>query len=349
MKIHNASTLGFATRSAASAEPSQTTNPAAPAFSATDVQWVTLRRADELVQVRAIGARSDGSFLGEVFGLDAETPLESDGIRMGDQIAFQPEHVFAFERTRRTSSAEGREDAAEERLRQADRLKAQFIATLSQQGPSPFAPILSTIHFLQAKAPHDLKFAVDLLERQAGQIKRLVNDLLDLSRIQNGTLQVKRRRVDLAWVLHSAIEDVRPLFDEKRQHFTDRYPQQRIELEADSARLAEAVANLLSNASKYTPVEGHIELSIERHPEELLIKVSDSGVGIPESLRDRIFEPFVQGDAGNERREGLGIGLALVKSIVQLHGGRIELKSEGPGKGSEFVVRLPTGKPAAPQ
>jgi signal transduction histidine kinase len=349
MKIHNASTLGFATRSASSAEPSQTTDPASPAFAASDVQWVTLKRGDGLVLVRAIGARPEGSFVGEVFGLDAETPLETDGIRLGDQIAFKADHVFAFERAGTTISAEVHEHAAEERLRQADHLKAQFIATLSQQGPNPFAPILSTIRFLQAKAPQDLKFAVDLLERQAGQIKRLVNDLLDLSRIQNGTLQVKRRRVDLAWVLHSAIEDARPLFDEKRQHFTDNYPQQRIEVEADSVRLAEAVANLLSNASKYTPAGGHIELSIERHPEELLIKVADSGIGIPESLRDRIFEPFVQGDTGSETRAGLGIGLALVKSIVQLHGGRIEVKSEGPGKGSEFVVRLPTGKSVALQ
>jgi signal transduction histidine kinase len=344
MKIHNASTLGFATSSAASAEPSQTT---IQTFSATDAQWVTLKRGDELVLVRAIGARSDGSFLGEVFGLDAEAPLETNGIRYGDQIAFQAEHVFACERAGTAASTQVRDGPAEERLRQADHLKAQFIANLSHQGRNPFAPILSTISFLQAKAPQDLKFAVDLLERQAGQIKRLVNDLLDLSRIQNGTLQVKRRRVDLAWVLHSAIEEVRPLFDEKRQHFTDNYPQQRIELEADSARLAEAVANLLTNASKYTPAGGRIQLSIEPQPEELLIKVTDTGIGIPQSLQDHIFEPFVQGETGSEAREGLGIGLALVKSIVQLHGGRIEIRSEGPGKGSEFLVRLPTGKSAA--
>jgi len=346
MQIHNASTLGFATCSPASAEPSQTT---IPRFSASDAQWVTLKRGDELVLVRAVGARSDGSFLGEVFGLDAEAPLETDGIRYGDQIAFQAEHVFAYERAGTPARTQARDDPAEERLRQADHLKAQFIATLSHEGRNPFAPILSTIRFLQAKAPQDLKFAVDLLERQAGQIKRLVNDLLDLSRIQNGTLQVKRRRVDLAWVLHSAIEEVRPLFDEKRQHFTDNYPQQRIELEADSARLSEAVANLLTNASRYTPAGGRIQLSVEPQPEELLIKVTDTGIGIPESLQDHIFEPFVQGEAGSEAREGLGIGLALVKSVVQLHGGRIEIRSEGPGKGSEFLVRLPTGKTAAPR
>jgi two-component system CheB/CheR fusion protein len=301
-----------------------------------------------LVLVRAIGAQPDGSFIGEVFGLDPQTPLDRDGIRLGDQVAFERAHVFACEPgTERHPSSVTQQKPLEETLRHADHLKEEFIATLSHDGRNPLAPIASTVRFLQAKVPQDLKFAVDLLERQTNQVQRVVNALLDLARAQSGTLRVTRRRVDLAWVLHSAIEDTRHLFDVKRQQFADAYPQQRIELEADSDRLAQVVANLLNNASKYTPAGGRIELVVERRAEELLIRVTDSGIGIPKRLYAAIFEPFVQGKVDNEGLEGLGIGLALAKRIVELHDGHIEVSSGGPGKGSEFLVRLPHVKPIA--
>jgi signal transduction histidine kinase len=337
MRIHNAAALGFAVC------PTHVdgTPVAAPVFSERGSQWATLRMGNELVLVRAIGSRSDGTFIGEVFGLDGEAPKLANGIQAGDQIAFRADHVFAFE-----SSAPAALTAStdEQVVRQSDHLKEQFIATLAQDGRNPFAPLSSTIRFLQTKAPPDLRFAVDLLERQAGQMKRLLKDLLDLAKIQNSALQIKRRRVDLAWVLHSAIEEVRFRFDEKNQHFTDDYPPQRVELEADSARLTDVIANLLDNASKYTPYGGRIQLSVGRDAQNIVITVADSGIGIPDSARARIFEPFVQGTMGNEPSEGLGIGLALVRSIVELHEGTIEVRSAGPGKGSEFEVRLPSSR-----
>ena len=348
MRIHNAASLGFSSR--ATRDGGSTHDPAiqiTPEQLAGAV-WATLKRGDELVLVRAIGAQADGSFIGEVFGLDPDVRVARDGLRLGDQLSFVLAHVFACESaTEEAPRAPTRSKGDEDMLRQSDRLKEQLLATLTHEARNPLAPITSTIRFLQAKSPQDLKFAVDLLERQANQIKRLVNDLLDLSRVQNGTLQVRKRRVDLAWVLHAAIEDVRHLFEEKRQHFADSYPQQRIELEADSARLAEVVGNLLVNASKYTPSGGHIELIVEREAHAVFIRVKDSGIGIPEGLRHRMFEPFVQGDGGAETAAGLGIGLALVKSIVALHGGTIDVKSEGPGLGSEFTIRLPNSTASA--
>ena len=337
MRIHNAAALGFAV-----CAPHADGIPlAGPGFSERNAQWATLRMGNELVLVRAIGSRSDGTFIGEVFGLDGEAPKLANGIQAGDQIAFRAAHVFAFE-SNAPAALPASDD--EQLLRQSDHLKEQFIATLAQDGHKPFGPVSSTIRFLQAKAPPDLRFAVELLERQAGQMKRLLEDLLDLAKIQNGALHIKRRRVDLAWVLHSAIEEVRFRFDEKNQHFTDDYPAQRLELEADSARLTGVIANLLDNASKYTPHGGRIELSVARDAQNIVITVADSGIGIPDSARARIFEPFVQGTLGQEPGESLGIGLALVKSIVGLHEGTIEVRSAGPGKGSEFEIRLPSSR-----
>jgi signal transduction histidine kinase len=336
MKLHSATALGFSICSVDddSSEAAGLTAdvPLQSALSA------TLKLRDQLISVRAIGARADGSFIGEIFANDTDACEWGNGIRSGDQVAFSRTHVFSVQMG--TDAAERTRVPTDEQLRSADRTKEQFIATLSQTAPNPLAPLTSTIRFLQTKAPPDLKFAVDLLERQTSHVKRLMNDLLDLSRMQSGTLQIKKRRVDLAWVLHSAIEEARHLFDDKRQHFADRYPQQRIELEADSVRLAEAVSNLLSNASKYTPPDGRIELSVERTAEAISITVIDSGIGIPQSLQEQMFEPFVQGAIGNEGHEGLGIGLALTKTIVELHGGRIEVRSDGPGKGSQFEIRL---------
>ena len=316
-------------------------SPSHESFPWREAQWATLKRGDELVLVRAIGAQPDGSFIGEVFGLDAESPLESGGIRLGDQVAFQAAHVFAYEPNERGANAKQPLMSAEEALRHSGRLKDEFISTLSQEMRNPIAPMSSTIRFLQAKAPADLQFALQLLERQTEHVKCIVNGLLDLARIQSGTLRVRRRVVDLAWVLHSAIEDARHVFEQKRQHFSDTYPAHKVELLADSARLAEAVSGLLINASEYTPVGGRVELAVERQPDEVWIKVVDSGIGVPEVLRDRIFEPFVQGHGAEDVGRGLGIGLALAKSIVALHDGAIEVKCEGPGRGSEFLVRLP--------
>jgi CheY-like chemotaxis protein/two-component sensor histidine kinase len=174
---------------------------------------------------------------------------------------------------------------------------------------------------------------------------RLIDDLLDLSRVSRGKIELRRERVELATVLHNAIETSRPLIEAAGHELTVTLPPARVWLEADPTRLAQVVANLLNNAAKYTKEGGHIWLTAEQAGGEAVIRVRDTGVGIPAEMLPRIFEMFAQVGTSLERSQGgLGIGLTLVKSLVEMHQGTVEARSEGPGKGSEFVVRLPVAE-----
>jgi CheY-like chemotaxis protein/two-component sensor histidine kinase len=187
-----------------------------------------------------------------------------------------------------------------------------------------------------------------MMERQLTQMVRLVDDLLDVSRITRGKIELRKERVELAAVVASAVETSRPLIEAAGHELTVTLPPEPIPLDADLTRLAQVFANLLNNAAKYTGQGGHIWLTAERHGGEVLVKVRDTGLGIPADMLSKIFEMFAQVDRSLERSQGgLGIGLTLVKRLVEMHGGSVEARSDGPGMGSEFTVRLPVAMASA--
>jgi CheY-like chemotaxis protein len=184
--------------------------------------------------------------------------------------------------------------------------------------------------------------ALDMMDRQLQLMARLIDDLLDLSRIRGGKIVLHKVPLDLAAVVQQAVETSRPVMAQGGHDFRLILPGQPLRVEADLTRLAQAFANLLNNAAKYTPAGGRIALSVERREGEASIRVCDNGIGIPAVMLGRVFDLFTQVDRSLEKsRGGLGIGLALVKRLVELHGGSVEAHSEGIGRGSEFVVRLP--------
>jgi len=181
-----------------------------------------------------------------------------------------------------------------------------------------------------------------MLERQVGQIIRLVDDLLDVSRISRGKIALRRERIELSRIIDQAVEASRALYQSMHQQLTVTLPSEPVYLNADPTRLAQVVGNLLNNACKFTDVGGRISLAVEREGAQVAIRVSDSGIGIAAEHLAGIFEMFTQVESSLERsRSGLGIGLTLVKTLVEMHGGTVEAHSDGPGRGSEFVVRLP--------
>ena len=236
---------------------------------------------------------------------------------------------------------------AEEALRIADQRKDAFIATLAHELRNPLAPIRNAIEIirLQGSASPELSTARDIIDRQARHLTRLVDDLLEVSRITRGKLQLRMERVALAMPLNDAIEAVQPLVDSLTHSLTVSLPSESLYLMGDPTRITQVILNLLNNAAKFTPRGGHIWLGAERLGNEVRIYVRDTGIGIPAEDLSRIFEMFSQVTPPIERAaEGLGIGLALVRGLVELHGGSIQARSTGPGKGSEFVVHLPLAR-----
>lgn len=233
---------------------------------------------------------------------------------------------------------------AEEKLREADRRKDEFLATLAHELRNPLAPIRTGLELLKTLKdnPAELEDIRSTMERQTDQLIRLVNDLLDISRITQGKFEIRKRRVNLADVLQSALEASLPFVEEAGHTLTANLPDQPIHLDADSHRLTQVFSNLLSNAAKYTPEGGRIWLSVACQKDEVLVSVKDNGVGIPAEKQESIFEMFAQIEHPIEKLyTGLGIGLTLAKSLVDMHEGTIEVSSDGPSQGSEFRVRLP--------
>jgi CheY-like chemotaxis protein/two-component sensor histidine kinase len=193
--------------------------------------------------------------------------------------------------------------------------------------------------------------ALEIIDRQVAQLARLIEDLLDLSRIDRGKIELKKRRVGLEEVVRLAVETSRPAIAAAGHALSVSMPAEPVELEADPTRVAQVLANLLNNAAKYTDPGGQIQLIAEREGSEVVLRVRDTGIGIPPEMLAGIFEPFHQVRGPRDRSQGgLGLGLTLVQSLVQLHGGSIRASSEGPGRGSEFTVRLPVAwaRPGAP-
>lgn len=229
-------------------------------------------------------------------------------------------------------------------LREADRRKDEFLAMLAHELRNPLAPIRNALQVCKmAQADRPLQEqAREMMERQVEHLVRLVDDLLDVSRVMRGKIELKREAVALATVVRRSIETAQPVLDDHGHELTVSLPSEPIELFADPVRLAQVLTNLLTNAAKFTPKPDRIYLIIERRNAEIEMRVRDPGIGVPADHRERIFDLFAQVDHGIGRsRGGLGIGLTLVKSLVEMHGGTVQVHSEGTGRGSEFVVRLP--------
>lgn len=236
-------------------------------------------------------------------------------------------------------------------LSENDRRKNEFLATLAHELRNPLAPMSNMLEVLKRADGNVeiLKLAHETLERQLGQMVRLVDDLLDLNRITHDRLELRRNEVELSSVIQQGVEVARPLIDSVGHQLTVDLPAEPIYLNADRARLAQVFGNLLNNSCKYTRPQGTISLSAKRMDGEVVVTVRDNGAGIPPDKLDSIFDMFMQVDSTSDRSQGgLGIGLTLVKRLVEMHDGSIEAKSAGEGLGSEFVVRLPVlRKPAS--
>ena len=238
---------------------------------------------------------------------------------------------------------------SEDRLLDADRRKDEFLATLAHELRNPLAPIRNAVALLRADEPERSKlgWCREVIERQVGHMARLLDDLLDVSRISRGTLRLRLQGVELSEVVRHAAEASHPLMEAGRHNLTITLPPEPIMLEADATRLAQVFANLLNNAARYSETGSTIDVTAERRGSQAVVQVRDNGIGISGEMLPRIFEPFLQIDRSLERSQGgLGIGLALVKQVVEIHGGQVEVHSGGIGQGSVFTVRLPL--PATP-
>ena len=263
--------------------------------------------------------------------------------------------------TARTAELEAsmvRQMALTDQLREADRRKDEFLALLAHELRNPLAPVVNAVNIMRLKETGDLdlQWCREVIERQAGQLTRLVDDLLDVSRITLGKIKLRPEQVDLANVIAGALELSRPLMEAHRHQLTTVLPDTPVVLQGDLARLTQVVANLLTNAAKYQNDGGRVDLVVEQQGQEAVITVRDPGIGIPAHMLTEVFELFSQGERTLDRAQGgLGIGLSLVKTVVEMHGGSVSAHSEGMDRGSEFVIRLPCvvpeparARPAAP-
>ncbi|WP_200375907.1 ATP-binding protein [Thiocystis violacea] len=234
-------------------------------------------------------------------------------------------------------------EASKAALEAASRHKDEFLATLAHELRNPLAPLRTGLEILRLTPddPHMSARALSLMERQLGQLVHLVDDLLDLSRISQGRIQLQRRRVPLADSLYQAVETTRTLIDAHGHRLDVSIPDEPLLVEADPVRLTQIFANLLSNAAKYTEDGGHLQISVAPEDKEAVVRVTDNGLGIAPDLLPRVFDLFVLDHAGSSAQDGLGIGLHLVQRLVAMHGGQVEAQSAGRGQGSAFIVRLP--------
>jgi signal transduction histidine kinase len=229
-------------------------------------------------------------------------------------------------------------------LKEADRHKDEFLAMLAHELRNPLAPIHNAVQLMRRKPLNDpqLAWSRDVIERQLGHLTRLVDDLLDVSRITRGKINLTKEVLHLGALIGRAVETVQPLIEERGHALSLDVPDQELSVLGDPTRLTQALANVLGNAAKYTDRGGHILISLSRKGAEAEVRIRDNGIGIPAEQLPMIFNLFTQLDRSSGRAQsGLGIGLALVRRLVEMHGGSVIAHSEGPGHGSEFVIRLP--------
>jgi CheY-like chemotaxis protein/two-component sensor histidine kinase len=236
-------------------------------------------------------------------------------------------------------------------LKEADRRKDEFLAMLAHELRNPLAPILNSVEVLRLLAPPDpqVRQARDVVERQVKHIVRLVDDLLDLSRITQGRVVLRKERLDLATVVAQAIQTSGPLIEARQHQLSVSLPTEPLPMFVDQARFVQVLVNLLNNAARYTNPGGQIWLTGAREDDQVVVRVKDTGLGVPPEMLGRIFDLFIQVDRSAERSQsGLGVGLTLVQRLVQLHGGSVSAHSAGLNQGSEFEVRLPLAGAEAP-
>ncbi len=240
----------------------------------------------------------------------------------------------------------------ERELQESSRRKDEFLAMLAHELRNPIGVINGAAQlFGKLQTEAELEWAKAVIKRQIKHLSRMIDDLLDVSRITRGKITLRKEPLNLAPIVSSALENVRSLVEERKHEVSVSLAPGELRLEADPLRLEQILINLLTNAAKYTPVRGHISVIASREQDEIVVKVRDNGVGVAPEILPRIFDLFAQGDRTVARSEGgLGIGLTIVRQLLELHGGSVTAKSEGPGHGSEFTLRLPalTGSVAAP-
>lgn len=236
-----------------------------------------------------------------------------------------------------------------EDLRTADRRKDEFLSTLAHEMRNPLAAIQGAVRIAQRPGMEaEQEWAREVVERQAQQLTRLIDDLLDVSRITLGKIELKKEPVEVCTVINRAVEVVRPLVEQRRHEITVALARGPLRVEADPARLEQVLVNLLTNAAKYMDEGGRIRLAARREKRDILIRVQDTGIGIAPEMLPRVFDLYAQVDHAHDHSQGgLGIGLALVQRLVAMHGGSVSVASEGLGRGSEFTVRLPAAKEKA--
>lgn len=271
-------------------------------------------------------------------------PIEPDILRSKAEVFFQlnlQQQQLARQRDELRQSAEA--------LKEADHRKDEFLATLAHELRNPLAPIRNGLQVLRMMPSSNKSDEVrDMMDRQLNHLVRLIDDLLDVSRVSQGKIDLRKDSITLQSALDAAIEASTPLIEASRHHFTTDIPEKPIWLNADLTRLSQIISNLLNNAAKYTPEGGKIHLSVSEENNDVCVSVSDNGLGIPHDMLPKVFELFTQVGRSLERSQGgLGIGLALVKRLVEMHGGAIVAESEGPGKGSVFTFRLPVAQAPA--
>ena len=320
-----------------------------PAYDCEEAEIRTrMRHGERIAHFETTGVTRDGRHLhlsvaisplhdasGTVIGMSRVARDISDGKRMQEEL-----QAFA------TGLAE------------ADKRKNEFLAMLAHELRNPLAPLGNALQILEqagADMPAD-RSAIDMMQRQMAQMVRLVEELLDVSRVSRGTIELRRGRIELTTLVRHAAEAAQTECNAMRQELIVAVPSTPMFLDGDPARLLQVIGNLLSNASKFTEGGGRIELQMTRAGDHALIRIRDNGIGITQAQLLRVFDMFAQADTSLERtRSGLGIGLTLVKTLVEMHGGSVAAHSDGPGKGSEFVVWLPiligagTAWPAPPE
>ena len=296
--------------------------------------------------------RSDGSGTDEGFFKFSLEPLRDASGEVYGMIAMGIDSTEQVRARRLLEKTNQERETLLSELEAANRAKDEFLAMLGHELRNPLSPITTALELMKLRAGGKPSREEEVIERQVKHLTRLVDDLLDVSKITRGKVDLKREVIDIADVLARAVEMASFLFEQRSHRLLLDAPTAGLVLRGDAVRLAQVVANLLTNAARYTNVGGTISLSAERDGEQIVIRVADNGSGISADMLTRIFEPFVQGKRTQDRAEGgLGLGLALVKNLVSLHGGDVEARSDGPNRGSVFAIRLPAlpaGQPSEP-
>ena len=273
-----------------------------------------------------------------------QKPIEADILRSKAEVFFE------LYRQRQQIAAQRDELKVQaEALREADRRKDEFLATLAHELRNPLAPLRNGVEVLRRNPEGDNGKIVEVMDRQLAHLVRLVDDLLDVARVSQGKIELRKATVKVDDVVHDAVEAVRPLLEAAGHSLALDFPGEAIWVDADRTRLSQVIANLLNNAAKYTPEDGQISISVRADEGDVFIDVTDNGIGIPPDMQAAVFQLFAQvGSHLDRAKGGLGIGLALVRQLVTMHGGIVEARSNGVGQGSVFSVQLPMGASPEP-